>query len=114
MQNDGAKNMAKTLVGVIRDKMGDGASDFYIDNINEDANDKTFTLEFVAYNYMWIGIGYSRGSVLASVVEDNRQLIIDGFDGWWEKLDLDEWIPKLAEEIKLRIPDKYLKAKGWL
>ena len=114
MQNDSAENMAMTLGGAIRDIMGNGASDFYVEDINEDANDKTFMVQFVAYNYMWVGIGYERGSGIASIVEDGRYLMIDDFDVWWEKIDLNEWIPKLAEELRLRIPDKYLKAKGWL
>ena len=111
MQNDTAKNMAKMVVGALKDGMGKGASYFYIDEVNEDS--KAFTVRFIAYNYMWVSIGSERGGISASVLGGGGHIPIDGFDNWWEEIDLTEWVPKLDEEIRLMIPDKYLKAKGW-
>ena len=32
---------------------------------------------------------------------------------WWDETDFDKFFKELQSEIELRIPDKYLEAKGW-
>jgi hypothetical protein len=33
---------------------------------------------------------------------------------WYDKADLNIFVKELDEEVRLRIPDKYLKMNGWL
>ena len=114
MQKDSAEEMAKQVVRSLRNHLGEAVQEFYIEGIDENPNHLNFRVEFAAYNYFWIGLAYERGSFIASIITGDDHMILDGFMTWWEEIDLDDWIPKLAEDLRLRIPDKYLGAKGWL
>ena len=109
MQNNKALVMADMIVDTVIDKMGRNASDFQIRNINEDDNHKSFTVEFVAYDYYWVGVDYDKGIMTPYIISGNRILRIKRCVGWWEKIDLADWIEALDTELKLRIPDKYLE-----
>ena len=69
------------------------------------------TLEMTLYNYFVVRVTVEKGVVFFSIVQS-------GFLFKLFKLELSEENLKIApkkldEEIKLRIPDKYLDAKGW-
>lgn len=113
MQNDKAGIMADQLIDSLAECMKKGAKDFQTRNINEDVNNKTFVVEFVAYNYYWVGIEYEKGRITPYIIEGNRIIRLKELMNWWEELDLSKWIYQVDFEIRLRIPDKYLEAKGW-
>ncbi len=74
------------------------------------------------YNYIPLRIMVERNEIFFSIIQAENDLtllkrdlgkfISSGYD-----LSSIEWecvLKQLEQEVKLRIPDKYLKAKGWL
>lgn len=114
MRNDKASIMADSVIDSLLKNFGKGATGFLIENLNENPNQKTFTIEFIAYEFYWVGVGYEKGRVTPYIVEGTHIIKMNNLADWWEEIRLDSWTDKLAEEIKLRIPDKYLKEKGWI
>lgn len=112
MQNDMANVMADKIIDELSDQMKKGATNYQIKDINEDVNNKTFVVEFVAYEYYWIGIYYEKGRITPYIIEGNHIIKMKNLSNWWEEMDLSDWVKEMICEIKLRIPDKYLEAKG--
>ena len=113
MQTEKAKAMANTVVDSLIELMENAVSDFLIQGVDEDKNHLCFVIEFKAYEYFLCGISYEKGRVLPYICFGESIIVIQNLAGWWEELKLQEWINELAIELKLRIPDKYLEAKGW-
>ena len=40
-------------------------------------------------------------------------LSLENSQKWWDTADFDVFFDDLERELELRIPDKFLKAKGW-
>ena len=77
-----------------------------------------FGIRFVAYDYFLILFNYDRGFCAFSVsIGGQYGASLDGKRGLGAYNDISDWDSYLKEimaEIELRIPDEYLKAKGWL
>ncbi len=113
MKNDIAIAMASKMVDFLTEATGKDISDFEIRNVNEDLNHKTFTIEFIAYNFHWIGINYECGRIIPYIIMESHIIKLRNLSDWWEEMDLDSWTDRLMAEIRLRIPDKYLTEKNW-
>lgn len=113
MKNDIAIAMASKMIDFLTEATGKDISDFEIRNIDEDPNHKTFTIEFIAYNFYWIGIDYERGRITPYIITGSHIIKLRNLSDWWEEMDLDSWTDRLMAEIRLRIPDKYLTEKNW-
>ena len=46
-------------------------------------------------------------------VYDERTVALSNSQQWWEEADFDVFFKELERELKLRIPDKFLKAHRW-
>ena len=113
MQNISANMTANEIIDALIKYIGKGATDFQVKGVNEDPNHKTFIVEFKAYEFYWVGIDYENGRVTPYIVEGMHIIKLKNITNWWEEITLDLWIDELSKELKLRIPDKYLKNKGW-
>ena len=112
MQNDKASEIMKSIKTAVKKKMGNESTYFITSNVNDDPNHKSFQFEFLAYDYFWVGIEYDKGLVTAYINSGENKVEIS-LEDWWEKIILSDWIEQLDSELRLRIPDKYLDAKGW-
>ena len=112
MQNKTASEMANLIIDLLIKEFNNKAEDFVIYNVNEDINHKQFNIDFTAYNFYICTIGYERGSFGCGIKSGGVSISL--IRGWYEDLDFDIFIKDLKYELELRIPDKYLKAKGWL
>ena len=111
MQNSTANAMANKVIDELKVQHAEGITDCQIRDINENTNNKAFTVEFIAFEYLWIGINYEKGRLTPYIIEGNRIIRMKSMCGWWEDVNLSNWVKELTAEIKLRIPDKYLMAK---
>lgn len=109
MENNQASIMADKVVDALTKTMGRDATNFQIKDINEDPNQKTFIVEFEAYNFFWVGIDYEKGRVTPYIVEGTHTINLKNITDWWEKMTLDLWVEDLVSELKSRIPNKYLE-----
>lgn len=60
-------------------------------------------------------MNYDRGRFGCAIIKSDKYGVgLSNSEKWWDTANLNIFVKKLDEEVKLRIPDKYLKAKGWL
>ena len=83
------------LIRRIERSFGDRVTEITICELVDVPNHYILRLIFRAYDYYWVQFNY-----------DND---LCGFSSDW-----DSYLKEIMAEIELRIPDEFLKAKGWL
>ncbi|TDW09191.1 hypothetical protein EDD63_1624 [Breznakia blatticola] len=113
MQLNSTHEMAISLDEKIREYFGDRVDNFAIFDVNDDVNHRTFSIDFEVYNYFNIRLNYERGRFGCSINHGQNYVSLENSQKWFDKADFNIFFKELKEEIELRIPDKYLEAKGW-
>ena len=106
--------MAIRFSTIAREKMGDKVDNFCIFNVNDDVNHRAFSIDFEAYNYFVIRLNYDQGRFGCNIISGERMIALNNSQGWWDEANFDIFFMELQKELELRIPDKYLRAHGWL
>ncbi|MEJ2065443.1 MAG: hypothetical protein P8X74_19550 [Reinekea sp.] len=68
-------------------------------------------IEMTLYNYYIVRVNVEKSTIFFSIVQSG--FLLQLFKTSLSEDDLDAALLTLANEVKLRIPDKYLQAKGW-
>ena len=105
--------MASDLCDQIMERFGDRVDDFVISNVVDNPNWREFSIEFFAYNYFFIRLNYDRGRFGCCICIGEYGISLENTKKWWDTADFDIFFDDLERELELRIPDKFLKAKGW-
>jgi len=114
MQNKNVDEMSDYIIDEMCNFFSVKVKDFVIcDSIN-DANHKSFTIEFSAYDYFPVVFNYDMGRIGCSVCFSRKTMELRNSQKWWDEADFDIFLKELKEELELRIPDKFLKSRGWL
>ena len=93
-------------------KRMDGSS---IYDIVEKNNYRTFKINFIAYNYVCVEFDYENDwCEFFIVLNEACKQSLYGKTKFSEITDWDAYLTGIMKDIELRIPDKFLKAKGWL
>ena len=106
--------MAIRFNKIAREKMGDKVDKFRIFNVNDDVNHRAFSIDFEAYNYFVIRLNYDQGRFGCNIISGERMIALNNSQGWWDEADFGVFFKELQKELEFRIPDKYLRAHGWL
>ena len=106
--------MAIRFSTIAREKMGDKVDKFCIFNVNDDVNHREFSINFEAYNYFAIRLNYDQGRFGCNIISGERMIALNNSQKWWDKANFDIFFVELQKELEFRIPDKYLRAHGWL
>ena len=88
MQLNETDRMALEFNRQARELLGNRVTDFVISDVIDDPNHRAFSSTFKAYDFFMVRLNYDRGNFSCCICT--------------------------GQEIELRIPDKFLKAKGWL
>ena len=85
------------------------------DYVDEPYN-QTFKLEFGAYDFFAIEFDYENDLCeFFIVLTEEEKLSLTKEPAVYSQItDWDSYLKGIKDEIELRIPDKFLKAKGWL
>lgn len=113
MQLNDTHKMAIKFNEMIRGKFKDKVDNFCILDVIDNANHRAFSVEFEAYSYFPIRMNYDKGRFGCCIVFGNKGIVLENSQKWWEEADFDAFLNGLQQEIELRIPDKFLEAKGW-
>lgn len=110
------KNQEKvlSLSDRIEKYFGEKATDFVIDNCNDNLNWPEFSIRFKAYNYFHLRLNYEKGLIGCCIIDGDYGLTIPTDQEWEDNFDYDKFFSDIQTELELRIPDKFLKANGWL
>lgn len=78
-------------------------------------NRHEFKIKFVAYDYFVVIFQYELG-IIGCAIECGKNHYLSLVDGQhcFSEVNLDEYFEEVKKNLELRIPDKFLKAKGWL
>lgn len=114
MQLNETDKMALAFNEKVREKFGNRVDDFCIEDVTDDPNYRAFSIEFTAYNYFSLRLNYDRGRFGCCISTGKIGIDLENSQKWWDTADFDIFLEELKQEIELRIPDKFLKAKGWL
>ena len=106
--------MAIRFDKIAREKMGDKVDKFRIFNVYDDVNHRAFSIDFEAYNYFAIRLNYDQGRFGCNIISGERMIALNNSQEWWDEANFDIFFMELQKELELRIPDKYLRAHGWL
>lgn len=114
MQLNETEEMASKLSKMIRGEFGNRIGSSEIFNVFDDESHRTFSVRFHAYNYFIIVFNYDKGRIGCSIQYGEKNYIsLENSQQWYEDTNFEIFLKELQEQIELRIPDKFLIAKGW-
>ena len=89
---------------------------FCIYDIVDEPSHQTFKIDFKAYDYFAIEFDYENDKCeIFIVLTKEVKISITKVPVVFSQItDWDSYLKGIMAEIELRIPDKFLKAKGWL
>jgi len=84
-------------------------------DIVDEPNHQTFKIDFEAYDFFAIEFDYENDMCEFFIVltKEVKVLITKEPAVYSQITDWDSYLKEIMTEIELRIPDKFLKAKGW-
>ena len=108
--------LADEFFDIVKRAFKDKIDDIVFDDIVDETSHQTFKLDFEAYDYCAIEFDYENDMceffiVLTKEVKVSITKVPVVFS---QISDWDKYLKGVMDEIELRIPDKFLKAKGWL
>lgn len=114
MQNNNlsAEEIAKEIIKDLKSHFGNKIKTFSVYNLT-DTPYKMFNISFDAYNYFYIDLSYSRGSIGCSIPSGKYGIELENSQKWYDKADMNLFCKELEQQIELRIPDKFLEFYGW-
>lgn len=102
------------LEDVLIDKLDEHFKGAVKDYVVKESTDTPFlqlTLEMTLYNYFVVRVTVEKNTMFFSVVQSG--FLLQLFNSQLSDSEINTFPSKLEKEIRLRIPDKYLQAKGW-
>ena len=101
---------------MIRTNFGNKMDSSGIYDVVEEANHHEFKIDFKAYDYFTIEFDYENDLCEFFIVLTKEvKLSLTKEPAIYSQItDWDSYLKGIKDELELRIPDKFLKAKGWL
>jgi hypothetical protein len=113
LQNEWYENIWNEVKASLFKHFGNKVKSFVLSS-GFDSPHTEFCVRFYIYNFYIVRFCYDRGCIGFSICLNNIQIPLDNSQKWYDKADLDIFCAELDEQIRLRIPDKYLAHFGWL
>ena len=110
------QDLATEVSERIQRAFGDRASDMTIYDVVDVPNHHMFSIKFKAYDYYWVQFNYDNDLCGFSIdLGDEFGASLESkMRSYMGTKDWDSYLKEIMAEIELRIPDEFLKAKGWL
>lgn len=101
---------------IVKRVFKDKINGIVFDDIVDEPNHQTFKLDFKAYDYFAIEFDYENDMCeFFIVLTKEAKISLTKEPAVYSQItDWDSYLKEIMAEIELRIPDKFLKAKGWL
>lgn len=99
----------------LRSVLGDRVSNTQIYDVVDEPNHHSFKIRFLAYNYFAVVFQYDLDIIGCHIVfGDGINISLIEGKHCLSDTEIDKYLLDVKKEIELRIPDKYLKDKGWI
>jgi hypothetical protein len=107
--------MAIKISEIIESKFGNKIDTTTLYDIVDVRGHQQFKIKFQAYDYFVIIFSYDLDIIGCSIVQghDNYISLVTG-KNTYSDTNFDVYFEKIKHELELRIPDKFLSARGWL
>lgn len=114
MELNDTQKKAVEVIKKISDIMGNRISTTKIYDIVHESNHYEFKIGFISYDYYSVVFQYEL-DIIGCYIECGKQERISLIKGryCYSDIDLNAYFSEIKKELELRIPDKYLMAKGW-
>ena len=108
--------LADTFCDIVERVFKDKIDCIVFDEIVDEPNHQTFKLDFKAYDYFTIEFDYENDLCeFFIVLTKEAKISLTKEPAIYSQIsDWDSYLRGVMDEIEIRIPDKFLKAKGWL
>lgn len=108
--------LADKFFDIVKRVFKDEIDDLVFDDIIDEPRHQTFKLEFKAYDYFTIEFDYENDQCeFFIVLTKEAKISLTKEPAVYSQItDWGSYLKEIMAEIELRIPDKFLKAKGWL
>lgn len=108
--------LADEFFDIVKRAFKDKIDDIVFDDIVDEPSHQTFKIEFEAYDFFAIEFDYENGMCeFFLVLTKEAKISLTKEPAVYSQItDWDSYLKEIMAEIELRIPDKFLKAKGWL
>ena len=113
MQKNKANETAKDVIKVAKSYFKDRINNITLFNVTDEPY-KMFSIKFKIYDYFVIIYNYDRGHFGCGIVFGEDSIMLPSNVEWDDGCDFEAFWKEIDEQIRLRIPDKYLQARGWL
>ncbi len=109
-----AQKKAIEISRKIREIMENRTDNHGIYDVVHESNHYEFKINFIAYDYFAVVFQYEQG-IISCYIECGEQesIFLVKDRGCYSDTDLNDCFSEIKKELELRIPDKYLVAKGW-
>ena len=111
-ESNETNKMAGKFCNMIKKRFESRIDGLVILDVIDDPNWRSFSIKFEAYNYFIIRLNYDRGRFGCCIDFGEYGIGLDNSQKWWDTADFDIFFDDLERELELRIPDKFLEAKG--
>ena len=113
MQKNKANETAKDIIKTAKAVFDERINGITLFNVTDEPY-KMFSIKFKMYNYFILICNYDRGHFGCSIVYGEDSIALPSKVEWDDFCDFQEFWKEIDEQVRLRIPDKYLQAHGWL
>ena len=112
MEKNSAKESAREFIETAKKYFGNRVQGFSLYSVTDEPY-KMFSLKFHAYEFYVVILNYDRGHFGCYISFGTDAIALESNKEWDDNGDLFDFWADIDEQLKLRIPDKYLIAKGW-
>lgn len=113
MRNKTAEEIEDIVIDGLKNILQDKMEKIHVVESSDDPY-PVVAIEFLAYKYFGVRFSYDRGSIGCSILNGELGIGLESSEKWFDEADLDKFFNDIKDEIEIRIPDKFLKKKGWL
>lgn len=113
MQRSSANESANEIIRIAKLKFKERITNIMLFDVTDEPY-KMFSIKFTLYGYFVIRFNYDRGHFGCSIVFGEDSVMLPSNIQWDDNCDLNVFWDKIDEQVRLRIPDKYLEYNKWL
>ncbi len=108
--------LSDEICDVVERVFGDKIDSIVIDDIIDEPNRHTFKLDFLVYDFAGVRFIYENDLFEIYVFFNGEEgLLLSKENSHYSEIsDWDNYLKEIMIKIESHIPEKYLKAKGWL